>query len=151
MFGRDPVVLGMESMFEPKRRYLGDKNAMIDLQELHKMHMQIAVRLQKARQKAQIDDQKVACMPQVGDAVLIRNHHKTGLYSNFLPGYRVVEVVGKNNFVVKHTVSGKTSQLHLRDIIVSPMIRQVLQNLPPEDTFGRRGKFANCPQMANAE
>ena len=45
MFARDPIVLGMETMFEPKRRYLGDKDTFIDLEALHSLHMQIAARL----------------------------------------------------------------------------------------------------------
>ena len=42
MFVRDPIVLGMETMFEPKHRYLGDKDTFIDLELLHALHMQIA-------------------------------------------------------------------------------------------------------------
>ena len=45
MFGCDPIVLGMETMFQPKRRYLGDKNTFIDLEQLHSFHMRVATRL----------------------------------------------------------------------------------------------------------
>ena len=49
MFGRDPIVLDMEHMFEPKSRYLGDKDTFIDLEALHTLHMEIAARLKQAR------------------------------------------------------------------------------------------------------
>ena len=35
MFAHDPIVLGMDTMFEPKHRYLGDKDTYIDLESLH--------------------------------------------------------------------------------------------------------------------
>ena len=44
--------------------------------------------------------------------------------------------------------TGRSSQVHIKDLIVSPMIRQVLDHLPPAESFGRYGKFANCPKMA---
>ena len=47
-----------------------------------------------------------------------------------------------------NTVSGRSSQVHVKDLIVSPMICQVLQNIPPIETFGHYGKYANCPKMA---
>ena len=51
MFGRDPIVLDMENMFQPKCRYLGDQNTFIDLEALHALHMEIAARLKQARVK----------------------------------------------------------------------------------------------------
>ena len=38
-------------------------------------------------------------------------------------------------------------KFHIKDLIVSPMIHQVLQNIPPIETFGHYGKYANCPKM----
>ena len=51
MFGRYPIVLEMEHMFEPKHRYLGDKDTFIDLGVLHTLHMEIVARLKQARLK----------------------------------------------------------------------------------------------------
>ena len=45
MFGRDPIVLDMENMFQPKCRYFGDQNAFIDLEALHTLHMEIGARV----------------------------------------------------------------------------------------------------------
>ena len=66
----------------------------------------------------------------------------------FLPGYRVVKKIDDSNYLVKHAITGQTSQVHLKDLIISLMIRQVLHNFPLVQTFGRYGKYANCPQMA---
>ena len=148
MFGQDPIVLDMENMFEPKRRYLGNQNTFIDLEALHTLHMEIAVRLKQARQKEECKYPTSTVLPKVGDAVLFRNHQKTGFSPTFLPGYRVVKKINDNNYVIKHTITGRSSQVHLKDLIVSPMIRQVLDNIPPVETFGWFGKYANCPQMA---
>ena len=135
-------------MFEPKHRYLGNQNTFIDLEALHTLHMEIAARLKQARQKEEHKYPTSTVLPKVGDAVLFRNHQKTGFSPTFLPGYRVVKKINDSNYVIKHTITGRSSQVHLKDLIVSPMIRQVLDNIPPVETFGWFGKYANCPQMA---
>ena len=53
MFVHDPIVLGMKTMFDPKHRYLGDKDTFIDLELLHALHMQIATRLLNAHKKVE--------------------------------------------------------------------------------------------------
>ena len=87
-------------------------------------------------------------LPKVGDAVLFHNHQKTRFAPTFLPGYRVIKKIDDRNYLIKHAVTCQTSQVHLKDLIVSPMIKQVLDNLPPMETFGRYGKYTNCPQIA---
>ena len=148
MFGRDPIVIDMEHMFEPKCRYLGDKDTFIDLEALHTLHMEIAARLKQARLKEEWNYPMKTILPKVGDAILFHNHQKTGFAPSFLPGYRVIKKIDDSNYLIKHAVTGLTSQVHLKDLIVSPMIRQVLDNLPCMETFGRYVKYANCPQMA---
>ena len=148
MFGHDPIVLGMETMFQPKCRYLGNKITFIDLEQLHSFHMRVAVGLHEARKKSDKQYSGKNTLPKIGDAVLFRNHSKTGFSPNFLPGYCVVKIINDANYVIKHMTTGRSSQVHIRDLIVSPMIRQVLDHLPPAESFGHYGKFANCPKMA---
>ena len=148
MFGRDAIVLDMEHMFEPKHRYLGDKDTFIDLVVLHTLHMEITARLKQDRLKEKWNYPKKTFLPKVAGAVLFHNHPKTGFAPTFLPGYRVIKKIDDSNYLIKHAVTGQTSQVHLKVLIVSPMIRQVLNNQPPMETFGRYGKYANCPQMA---
>ena len=106
MFGRDPIVLGMETMFQPKRRYLGNKITFIDLEQLHSFHMRVAVRLHEARKKSDKQYSGKNTLPKIGDAVLFRNHSKTGFSPNFLPGYRVVKIINDANYVIKHMTTG---------------------------------------------
>ena len=75
MFGRDPIVLGMETMFEPKQRYLGDENTFINLEQLHKFHMEVAMHLHAAHKKA---DQKYSAIPNF---FLMRTFNMTQLTS----------------------------------------------------------------------
>ena len=110
--------------------------------------MQIAARLKQARQKEERNHPTKTVVPKVGDAVLFHNHQKTGFASSFLPGYRVVKKIDDSNYLIKHAITGRMSQVHIKYLIVSPMNRQVLHNLSPAETFGRYGKYANCPQMA---
>ncbi len=109
--------------------------------------MSTAMRLKQARQKDARDYDRHQPLPAVGDAVLFKNHAKSGFAATFLPGYRVVKKIDDSNYVIKHAVTGRTSQVHLKDLVLSPMLRQALSFLPPEDTFGRFGKYANCPEM----
>ena len=138
----------MEHIFEPKHRYLGDKGTFIDLQALPILHMEIAARLKQARIKEEQNYPMKTIFPKVGDVVLFCNQQKTVFAPTFLPGYRVIKKIDDSNYLIKHAVTGQTSQVHLKDLIVSPMIRQVLNNLPPMETFGRYGKYVNCPQIA---
>lgn len=147
MFGRDPVVLGLEKLLQPKRRYLGTSDTLLDLEAMHTCHMETVMSLKAARQKPdRVYADKV--LPKVGDAVLFKNHSKSSFDSNFVPGYRVIQKIDDNTYVIKHSISGKQSQVHLRDLVISPIAHQVLDTLPPIETFGRVGKFANCPQLA---
>ena len=118
------------------------------MEALHTLHMEIVARLKQVRLKEEQNYPMKTILPKVGDAVLFCNHHKTGFAPTFLHGYRVVKKTDASNYLIKHAVTGQSSQVHLKDLIVSPMIRQVLNNLPPMETFCRYGKYTNCPQMA---
>ena len=144
-------MLGIETMFQPKCRYLGEKNTFIDLEQLHAFHMRVATQLHEARKKIDKWYSGKDTLPKVGDAVLFHNHSKTGFSPNFLPGYQIVKILNDSNYVIKHMTTGCTSQVHIKDLIVSPMIRQGLNHIPLAESFGRYGKFANCPQMALKE
>ena len=106
MFGRDPIVLDMEHMFEPKHRYLGDKDTFIDLEALCTLHMEIVARLKQARLKEEWNYPMKTILPKVGDAVLSCNHQKTGFAPTFLPGYRVIKKIDDSNYLIKHAVTG---------------------------------------------
>ena len=110
--------------------------------------MRVAVQLHEARKRKNREFSGKDTLPKVVDAVLFHNHNKTGFSSNFLPGYRVVKVINDSNYVIKHMTSGRTSQVHIKDLILSPMIHQVLDHMLPAECFGHYGKFANCPQLA---
>ena len=120
----------------------------IDLEAMHAFRMQITSRLKQARQKETTKTTDKSALPKVGDAVLFRNHNKTSFTPRFLPGYRIVRKIDDKNYVIQHSINGHHSQVHIKDLIVSPMIRQVLDTFPPEETFGRVGKYANCPKVA---
>ena len=106
MFGKDPIVLYMENMFQPKCRYLGDQNTFIDLEALHALHMEIAARLKQARLKEEQKYPTNTILPKVGDAVLFCNHQKMGCVPTFLPGYRVVKKIDDSNYLIKHVITG---------------------------------------------
>ena len=99
MFAHDPIVLGMETMFEPKHRYLVDKDTFTDLEALHcTCKLQQGCKIHARKQNRTFQERR-ALFQKVGDAVLFRNHNKTGFSPNF-PGCQVVQKIDDSNYVI---------------------------------------------------
>ena len=63
--------------------------------------MRVATRLHEVRKKNDKQYSGKTTLPKIGDAVLFRNHNKTGFSPNFLPGYHVVQIINDANYVIK--------------------------------------------------
>ena len=83
----------------------GDKDTFIDLEALYCLYMQIALRLQKAHEKAKHDYSENSILPEVGDPVLFQNHNKTGFSSIFLSGYCYVTTMSNCSHMSKESFS----------------------------------------------
>ena len=73
MFGRDPV-LPLNTLLEPKIRYMGNDINILSLEAMKKLYDIMATNLKLAREKGDPQEQPMPTTLQPGDMVLIQNH-----------------------------------------------------------------------------
>ena len=104
MFARDPIVLGMDTMFNQNIGILVIKTLTLIWNPCIVFMVQMATRVLNAGKK--VERTYTGKSPLTKDAVLFGNHNKTGFASNFLPGNCVAQKIDDSNYVIKHTFSG---------------------------------------------
>ena len=72
MFGRDPV-LPLNTLFEPKIRYMGNCINILSLEAMKNVYEIAATKLKLAREKGDPLEQPLSNKLQPGDTVLIQN------------------------------------------------------------------------------
>lgn len=118
MYGRD-VVLPLDSILKPRRRYMGEAQHEIILQEQHKAFTLVHRHLKEARkkQKQNADRNSKDVEFQVGDPVYIRNHRRSNkLDTKWSPYYRILEKTGPVSFIIKNQMDGTTTKTHARHL-----------------------------------
>ena len=75
MFGRDPV-LSLNTLLEPKVRYLGNDINVLSLDVMKNMLEITATNLKLAQERGDSKDQPLPNKLQPGDTVLVQNHVK---------------------------------------------------------------------------
>ena len=73
MFGRDPV-LALNTLLEPKVRYLGNKINILSWEAMKNMYEIAATNLKMAREKKDLPKDHKSIHLQPGDTVLVQNH-----------------------------------------------------------------------------
>jgi len=144
MFGRDPLV-PLNSLIEPKVRYMGNEENMISLDTMKKIYQVVATNLKQARERRDIP-KAVEVPPHVkpNDTVLIRDHVAGQLQPRFKGDYRVISLKG-NQAEVRHMLTGKEQYVHLTDIKPALPVDLIIDKLPNMATFGRQRKLRIDP------
>ena len=93
MFGRDPV-LPLNTLLEPKIRYLGNDINVLSLELMKNIFEIAATNLKSARERGDPQDQPLTNKLQPGDTVLVQNHTKGPFDPKFTGDYRVVSLKG---------------------------------------------------------
>ena len=75
MFGRDPV-LPLNTLLEPKVRYMGSDMNVLSLEALKNMYEIAATNLKIARERKDSPKDHTPIHLQAGDTVLVQNHTK---------------------------------------------------------------------------
>ena len=83
MFGRDPV-LPLNTLLEPKIRYLGNDINVLSLEAMKNIFEIAATNLKFARERGDSQDQPLANKLQPGDTVLVQNHVKGPIDPKFM-------------------------------------------------------------------
>ena len=118
LYNRD-VVLPLDTLLKPRRRYAGEDQHKIILQEQHKAFLLVHrnMKLSKEKQKEQADKRSEDVQLQVGDPVYLKNNRrKNKLDKKWLPYYRIIKQTGPVSFVVKDQLTGTTTKCHARQL-----------------------------------
>ena len=118
LYNRD-VVLPLDTILKPQRRYVGENQHEIALQEQHKSFVRVHRRLKevKRKQKEHSDEGSKMENLQVGSPVYLRNYQrKSKLDNKWCPYYRIISKNGTVNFTVRNQLNGHTTKAHARHL-----------------------------------
>lgn len=115
LYNRD-VVLPVDNIMQPRRKYYGDDVHQINLEAQHKAFLQVRSRLKRSKEKqAKYYDKKVSKTTEfnVGDAVYHKNNQRKGkLDLKWEPYYRIIEKKTPVTYVIKNQLDGNTLKVH---------------------------------------
>ena len=114
LYNRD-VVLPVDNILKPRRKYVGEEMHPIALQEQHKSFVAVRNHLRKAKKRqakyADRGTKTVEC--KVGDPVYYNNNQREDkLDLKWQPYYRILEKRGPVTYVIKNQLNGSTCKVH---------------------------------------
>ena len=136
MFVRDPV-LPVNTLLEPKIRYLGNDVNVLSLEAMKNMFEIAATKLKLARERGNPKDNPLPNKSQPGDTVLVQNHLKGLFDPKYIGDYRVVSLK-ENQVEVQPANGGLTEMKHIEHVkYILPADRYINQ-LPDYSVFRRK-------------
>ena len=136
IFGRDPV-LPLNTLLEPKIRYMGNDINIISLETIKNLYEVTATNLKLAQEKGDPQEQPPPTKLQPGDTVLIQNHNKGPFDPKYIGDYRVVSLKG-NQVEIQPTVGGPTEMKHIKHVKYILPADKYIDKLPDYSGFGRK-------------
>ncbi|OOY67330.1 RNase H-like domain-containing protein, partial [Solemya velum gill symbiont] len=118
LYNRD-VVLPLDTILRPRRRYMGEELHKVALQEQHKSFIWVHKHLKevKQKQKEYSDRNSKEIQFQIGDPVYLKNHRKMSkLDGRWLPYYRITNQTGPLSFTIRNQLNGTVTKTHTRHI-----------------------------------
>ena len=135
MFGRDPV-LPLNTLLEPKIRYMGNDINIISLETMKNLYEIVATNLKLAREKGDPQEQPPPTkLP--GDTVLIQNHNTGPFDPKFIGDFRVVSLKG-NQVEIQTAVRGPTEMQHIKHVKYVLPVDKYINKLLDYSGFGRK-------------
>lgn len=114
LYNRD-VVLPVDNLLKPRRKYQGEETHKIALQEQHKSFVIVRNNLKRAKKRqAKYANKGTKVVEfEVGDPVYYKNNQRKGkLDMKWKPYYRILERRGPVSYVIKNQLDGSTSKVH---------------------------------------
>ena len=136
MFGRD-LVLSLNTLLEPKIRYIGNDMNIISLESMKNLYEIVATNLKLAQEKGDPQEQPPPTKLQPGDTVLIQNHIKGPFDPKYIADYRVVSLKG-NQVEIQHAIRGTTEIKHIKHVKYVLPTDKYINHLPSYVWFGRK-------------
>ena len=133
MFGPD-LVLPLNTLLEPKIRYMGNDMNIISLESMKNLYEIVATNLKLAREKGDPQKQPPPTKLQPGDTVLFQNHTKGPFEPKYIGDYRVVSLKG-NQVEVQPAIGGTTEIKHVKYVLPAD---KYINQLPSYARFGRK-------------
>ena len=136
MFGRDPV-LPLNTLLEPKIRYLGNDVNILSLEAMKNMFEIAATNLKLAWERGDPKANPLPSKLQPGDTVLVQNHVKGPFDPKYVGDYRVVFLKG-NQVEVQPANGGLTEMKHIKHVKYILPANRYINQLPDYSVFGRK-------------
>ena len=114
MYNRD-VVLPIDNILKPRRKYVGKEQHKIALQQQHKLFTLVHNHMERAkkRQAKYADRGSKPVDFQVGDPVYYKRHQRRNkLEGKWQPYYRVVEKTSPVTYVIRNQLDGVAVKVH---------------------------------------
>ena len=128
MFGRDPV-LPLNTLLEPKIRYMGSDMNVLSLEALKNMYEIAATNLKMAREKKDSPKDHKPIQLQPGDMVLVQNHNKGPFDPKHIGDYLMVAIKG-NQVEVRPSIGGPTEMKHIKHVKYIHPADQYIKDVP---------------------
>lgn len=123
VYNRD-VVLPLDSILKPRRRYLGEDQHRIALEQQHKSFIRVHRHMRKKKeiQKKYADRGSKEVEFKVGDPIFLRNHHRNSKLDNkWVPYFRITGKTGPLSFRVRNQLNGEETKSHARHMRLAPV------------------------------
>ena len=118
LYNRD-VVLPLDNILKPRRKYVGENSHKIALEQQHKSFVLVHKYLKRAkRRQAKYANKKAEEVQlEVGDPVYYQVHNKPSkLHNNWKPFFRIIEKTSPVNFKIKNQLDGSVLPCHAENI-----------------------------------
>ena len=118
LYNRD-VVLPVDNILKPRRKYMGEYYHQFALQEQHKAFVSVRNHLKtaKKRQAKYANKGTKEVNYEVGDPVIYNNYHRKNKFENkWRPYYRIIEKTGPVSYRIKNQLDGSVSRVYAGDI-----------------------------------
>ena len=135
LYNRD-VVLPLDTILKPRKRYVGEDMHKIALQQQHKSFSLVHRHMKEAKrkQKEYADRNSKEENFQIGDPVYLKNHRRTSKLDIKWKGYyRITDQTGPLTFVCRNQLDGTITKTHARHMRHAKIDEWKI----PRDTEGR--------------
>lgn len=148
LYNRD-VVLPLDTILKPRRKYHGEDPHKIALEQQHKAFTLVHKYLtrSKKRQAKYANKHTKNVEYNVGDPVYYKNFSQGKLLNRWYPYYRIIKKTSPVNFVIKNQLDGSTENVHAENIRLAHIdvwpipksgsekrIRKAAYAVPPSDS-----------------
>ena len=152
LYHRD-VVLPIDNLLKPRRKYHGEDLHQIPLQRQHKVftivhrHMKTAKKTQAKYANRNRQDVQF----EIGDAVYYRNHRKNGkLDRKWNPYYRIIQKKSPLAYVIRNQLDGSTVKAHAQHLKRAYIDNWTVPD-PTEARPNRRAAYVVPPEESDSE